>query len=158
MSYSNLKNSKINVSEWFQMWTTNSSPEMQRVSQYTREERALKVFQKIEILLEKKLRMLVPHHPCHKIPTLLPLIFPCCLAPPISHLHRRKMSANIIMAWSAAHWVQVQAPIKRTEALEEDTLHTSQGSERDLDTKFPWLFSKHKHVSTPEHHEWPGET
>lgn len=98
MSYSNLKNSKINVSEWFQMWTTNSSPEMQPVSQYTREERTLKVFQKIEILLEKKLRMLVPHHPCHKIPTLLPLIFPCCLAPPISHLHQRKMSANIIMA------------------------------------------------------------
>lgn len=58
----------------------------------------LKVFQKIEILLEKKLRMLVPHHPCHKIPTLLPLIFLCYLAPPISRLHQRKMSANIITA------------------------------------------------------------
>lgn len=126
MSYNNLKNNKVNVSEWFQMCTTHSSLEIQPVSQYTREEWTLKVFQKIEILLEKQLRMFVPHHPCHKAPTLLPLIFPCCLTPPISHPHQSKMSASKVMVWSATPLVQVQAAIQRIEALEGDALHTSQ--------------------------------
>lgn len=125
MSYNNLKNSKVNVSEWFQMCTTNSSLEMQPVSQYTREEWTLMVFKKIEIPLEKHLRVFVPHHPCHKIPALLPLIFPCCLAPPVSHLHQSKMSASIFMVWSATPFVQVPAAIQRMEALEEDVLCTS---------------------------------
>lgn len=78
------------------------------------------------ILSEKLLRMFMPHHPCPKIPTLLPLIFPCCLAPPISIPHQSKRSANITMAWSATPIIQVQAAVQRIEALEEGALCTSQ--------------------------------
>lgn len=153
MSYSNLKNSKVNVSDMFQMCTTNSSPEMQPVSQYTREEWTLMVFQKIEILLEKQPRMLVPYHTCHKIPALLPLIFPCCLAPSICHPHQSKMSANIATVWSAITIVQVQAAVQRIEDLEEDALFTSQAVKEFWTLNSNGYFPNTKHVLTPEDHE-----
>lgn len=91
----------------------------------------LKVFQKTKVLLEKQLRMFVPHHPYHKVPTLLPLIFPCCLTPPISHIR--------------AKWGQT--------ALWSDLLHLLCKYKQLLKELSPWRKMHYVHL---KHWKWSG--